>query len=82
MLLELKQPAQAQKEFEATLKREPNRFRAVYGAARAAWLAGDRAAARRYYGQLLKTCERADTPGRSELADARAAVRMPREASK
>ena len=77
MLLELKEPAQARKEFEATLKKEPNRFRAVYGAARAASLAGDRAAGRRYYDQLLGICERADTPGRPELADARQ-VRMSR----
>jgi tetratricopeptide (TPR) repeat protein len=71
MLLELKEPAEARKEFEATLKKEPNRFRAVYGAARAASLMGDRAAARRYYDQLLKICERADKPGRPELAAAR-----------
>jgi len=73
MLLELKDPAQARVEFEATLKKEPNRFRAVYGAARAASLTGDRVAARRYHDQLLTICERADTPGRAELADARAA---------
>jgi hypothetical protein len=71
MLLLLKQPAAAQQEFEATLKREPNRFRALYGAAHAASLAGDRAAARRYYGQLVKVCTRGDTPGRAELAEAR-----------
>ena len=71
MLLELKEPAQARKEFEATLKKEPNRFRAVYGAARAASLTGDRAAARRYYDQLLEICQRGDKPGRPELADAR-----------
>ena len=73
MLLELKEPAQALKEFEATLKKEPNRFRAVYGAARAASLTGDRAAARRYYDQLLRICQRGDKPGRPELADARQA---------
>ena len=73
MLLALEQPAQARKEFEATLRKEPNRFRAVYGAGRAASLAGDRAAARRYYAQLLKICERGDKPGRSELAAARQA---------
>lgn len=71
MLLMLKEPAQARTEFEATLKKEPNRFRAVYGAARAAALTGDRAAARRYYDQLLRICERADKPGRRELANAR-----------
>jgi tetratricopeptide (TPR) repeat protein len=74
MLLALKQPAEARKEFEATLKKEPNRFRALYGAARAASLAGDAAAARRQYAELLKMCERADTPGRAELAEARRAV--------
>ncbi|HUQ09852.1 MAG TPA: hypothetical protein VM146_06005, partial [Steroidobacteraceae bacterium] len=71
MLLLAKQPAAAQQAFEATLKREPNRFRALYGAARAGSLAGDRAAATRYYGWLLKICTRADKPGRAELAEAR-----------
>ena len=71
MLLQLNQPADALKEFEATLKKEPNRFRAVYGAAKAAALAANRAKARTYYGQLLKICERADTPGRPKLEDAR-----------
>ena len=41
MLLELEAAGRsALKEFEATLKKEPNRFRALYGAARAASLAG------------------------------------------
>jgi hypothetical protein len=74
MLLEMKQPAQALAEFQATLKKEPNRFRAVYGAARAAALAGDQAAARTYYRQLLDICQRADSPARAELAEARKAV--------
>jgi hypothetical protein len=74
MLLEMKQPAQALTEFQATLKKEPNRFRAVYGAAKSAALAGNGATARTYYGQLLKICERADTPGRPELAEARKAI--------
>jgi hypothetical protein len=56
------------------MKKEPNRFRAVYGAARSASRSGDRAAARTYYSQLLKICERADAPGRPELAEARAFV--------
>jgi len=77
MLLELEEPAQARKEFEATLKKEPNRFRAVFGAARAASLAGDRAAARRYQEQLLRIGVRADKPLRPELAQARQR-RMPR----
>jgi hypothetical protein len=71
MLLQRNQPADALKEFEATLKKEPNRFRAVYGAAKAAESAADRAKARSYYAQLLKICERADTPGRPEMIEAR-----------
>jgi hypothetical protein len=71
MLLQLKQPSDALREFETTLKKEPNRFRAVYGAAKAAALAGDRATARRYYELLVKVCERGDSPGRPELAEAR-----------
>ena len=74
MLLEMKQPVAALKEFQATLKKEPNRFRAVYGAARAAELSGDRTTAQTYYRQLLTICERADTPGRAELGQARKAV--------
>ncbi len=74
MLLQLAQPSEALKEFEATLKKEPNRFRAVYGAATAAAKAGDRARARTYYGQLLKICDRADPPDRPELKEARTAL--------
>jgi hypothetical protein len=71
MLLQMDQPAEALKEFEATLEMEPNRFRALFGAARSASLAGDREKARRYSGALLKTCDRADKPGRPELEQAR-----------
>jgi tetratricopeptide (TPR) repeat protein len=71
LLLQLNEPAAALPEFEATLKKEPNRFRAVYGAAKAADLAADRTKAREYYRQLLKICERGDIPGRPELAEAR-----------
>jgi tetratricopeptide (TPR) repeat protein len=71
MLLQLNQPAKALTAFEQTLKKEPNRFRAVYGAARAAALAENRAKARTYYGQLVKICERGDKPGRPELDEAR-----------
>jgi tetratricopeptide (TPR) repeat protein len=76
MLLQLKEPAQALKQFEATLTKEPNRFRAVLGAARAANLSGDQAAARKYYGLLLNLCPRADKPGRSELAEAAKAIAL------
>ena len=42
MLLELKRPAEALKEFEASQLREPDRFRGYYGAAQAAAQSGDR----------------------------------------
>jgi len=70
MLLEINQPAQAFEQFEATLKKEPGRFRAIFGAARAAQLSGDQDASQRYFRQLLNLCVRADKPGRSELAEA------------
>lgn len=71
MLLEAGQPGPALREFESTLQKEPDRYRALAGAARAAARAGDRAAATRHYGRLLQVCERADSPGRSELVEAR-----------
>ena len=74
MLLDNGEPALALKEFEATMKKEPNRFRALAGAAKAAAAAGDRARATSYYAQLLKVCARADAGARPELADARAFV--------
>jgi Tfp pilus assembly protein PilF len=71
MLLQLQDPAQALREFEATLTKEPNRFRAVTGAARAASAAGNSGDARKYYTLLLKIGARADTPGRPDLDEAR-----------
>ena len=71
MLLDANQPANALKEFEANLKKEPNRFRSVYGAGRAAELAGNRATAQKYYAQLVKICERGDRQARPELDHAR-----------
>jgi hypothetical protein len=67
MLLEEKQPAPALKEYEASLTKEPNRFRSVYGAGRAAELAGDTQKARTYYQQLVKICERGERQSRREL---------------
>jgi len=73
MLLELKQPALALKEFEASQIREPNRFRGHYGAARAAEAAGDRRKAADYYAKLMEVAKKADS-SRPELARARAYV--------
>jgi hypothetical protein len=70
MLLEVNEPALALTEFEATLRNEPNRFRTLHGAMRAAQLAGRVDAARGHADQLLKVCAPADAPLRPELRDA------------
>jgi tetratricopeptide (TPR) repeat protein len=71
MLLEAQQPERALGEYETALEKEPNRFRSLYGAARAAELAGQQDKARTHYTQLVAVCERADAAGRPELARAR-----------
>jgi tetratricopeptide (TPR) repeat protein len=53
MLLELNQPKQALAEFQASLKSTPNRLRGLYGAGRAAELAGDRTTARGFNEKLI-----------------------------
>ena len=73
MLLELKQPAQALKEYEASHVREPNRFRGYYGAALAAEGAGDRRKAADYYAKLIDLAKKADA-SRPEIVRARAYV--------
>ena len=70
MLLQMSQPAEALLQFEAALKREPKRFRALYGAARAAQLKSDPKASRKYFDELLMVCTHADQPGRKELGEA------------
>ncbi|HQM30017.1 MAG TPA: hypothetical protein PLR20_11765 [Syntrophales bacterium] len=74
MLMTLNRPEQAFVEFERSLKRDPNRFRGVYGAARAAELSGKREAARDYYKMLLALSAAHDTE-RPELARAKAYLR-------
>lgn len=61
MLLESGHPRDALAEFEKTLTHEPNRYRAIAGAARAAEAAGDPATSAKYNKQLLEVCARADT---------------------
>jgi len=72
MFLELNRPGDALRQFEMTLTKEPNRFRSLYGAAKAAKFMGNAKLARRYAAALLKVCARADYPGRAELTIARA----------
>lgn len=68
------EPAQSLAAFEETLRHEPNRFRALAGAATAARAVGDRATAAKHYAQLLKLGANADRPGRPELAEAARAM--------
>ena len=70
MLLELKRPAEALKEYEASQKREPNRLRGLYGAGLAASQAGERAKAKQYFGRLVAMAGKGEP--RPELAAARA----------
>ena len=60
LLMELGRPAEALRAYEATLDREPNRARTIYGAARAAEKSGDTAAARARYEELARLMARAD----------------------
>jgi tetratricopeptide (TPR) repeat protein len=71
MLLELNRPAEALKQFEASFKTAPNRFRGYYGAAKAAERSGQKAQARTYYTNLVELCRAADSE-RPELTEAKA----------
>jgi tetratricopeptide (TPR) repeat protein len=70
MLLELKRPAEALKEFELAVAHDLNRLRGFQGAARAAAQSGNAAAARKYYERLVAMTAKAD--GRPELQEAKA----------
>lgn len=74
MPLEAGRPAEALVEFEATTKKEPNRFHGLDGAARAAEAAGPRARAVTFYRQLLQVASEPDT-NRPELEHARSYTR-------
>jgi cytochrome c-type biogenesis protein CcmH/NrfG len=71
MLLAMNRPADALKEFETTLGKEPNRFRATYYAAKSASVSGNSAKAREHFRHLLEICQKGDNPGRPELEEAR-----------
>jgi len=75
MLLAAGEPQQALIEFERSLKRDPNRFRAIYGAARSAEAVGNRLLARDYYSRLLAQASDRDSE-RSEFVQAAAFVAM------
>jgi tetratricopeptide (TPR) repeat protein len=70
LLMELRRPVEALKEYEASLQVSPNRFNGLFGAARAAELGGDHKKAREFYLKLAAICENADG-NRPELAQAK-----------
>jgi hypothetical protein len=71
MLLAAGRYPEARAAYQATLLREPGRARSLFGAARAAQLAGDRSTAKAGYRGFLKLMSKADGH-RPELAIARA----------
>jgi tetratricopeptide (TPR) repeat protein len=75
MLLELKQPKAALAEYDASRLREPNRFRNLYGSAVAAEASGDKAAADKYFRQLVALAAKGDGT-RPEVARAKAVVAL------
>lgn len=70
LLIELKRPEEALTEFEMALQTSPNRFNGLYGAARAARLASNRAKAKFYYVKLVELCRQSDTL-RPEIQEAK-----------
>ena len=60
LLMELKRPADALIEYEASLKVTPNRLNGLYGAAYSADLAGDKQKAQAYYAQLVTLCNQSN----------------------
>src|SRR5262249_48754724 len=59
LLLESGQAGPALREFEAALKENPNRYRGLYGAARAAEAAGDRQKAEAYFSKFVAVSAKA-----------------------
>ena len=75
MLLAAGRHAEARAAYRATLAREPGRARSLFGAARAAQLAGDGRGASESYRQYAKAMQRSDG-ARPELSIARAFLRQ------
>ena len=75
LLMELGRPAEALAAWRAALRHTPNRFAALYGAARAAEEAGQKAEAARLYADLLKLAAKGDS-ARPELVRAKARARV------
>lgn len=73
MLLEMNRPQDALKEYEVSLKTDPNRFNGLYGAARAAEMTQQKEKASGYYAQLVRNCQGSNSD-RPELAKAKMLV--------
>jgi tetratricopeptide (TPR) repeat protein len=71
MLLEFGKPKEALVEYKVALKLSPNRLNGLYGAGRAAEVAGDKAEATAYYAALMKSTNNGMDSGRPELAHAK-----------
>jgi tetratricopeptide (TPR) repeat protein len=74
-ILDWGKPADALREFEAVLQKEPNRYRAFAGAARAAGKAGDTNKAAYYSARVLELTTTADS-ARPEMAQAKRVLGM------
>ena len=73
MLLELGQPANALREFEASIQETPNRYRGLWGAARAAEAAGEQKKAAAYYANVIELTKTSDG-SRPEIALSKARI--------
>jgi tetratricopeptide (TPR) repeat protein len=72
LLFELGNPKQALSQYEISLRSAPSRFNGLFGAARAAELAGSAQKAAFYYSKLLKVCDGGSHSTRPEIRQARA----------
>jgi tetratricopeptide (TPR) repeat protein len=70
MLLAMSRPVEALVSYEANLKRSPNRFNGLYGAAIAAKQSGNQEKATIYFEQLLKLVENSNSD-RTEIIEAK-----------
>jgi len=73
LLMELGRPAEALPQYEASIAKEPNRFRGLYGAGLAAERSGDQVRAKVHFEKLAAICAQSDGT-RPELAQARQAL--------
>ncbi|MGA7159067.1 MAG: hypothetical protein WBY53_19635 [Acidobacteriaceae bacterium] len=74
MLLDLGRPKEALAEYAVALRLSPNRLNGLYGAARAAEAAGDKAQAEMYYSALLRSTGDGTGSARPEFAHAKSYV--------